>query len=180
MPIPTQTRRRSGTISRATSAAAPPIPRSSTRSRSRRASARAVLPLDGRSHEQRGFGSCVPSPACGEGTGRGHAPRFVRAFPHPNPSPQAGEGGHRVFGTHAIECRMFQTRTEDISAERRPVAFGDLRGFIEALRAQGELAEIDAEVDWNIELGTVMRLAQGPGNGKALIFNNIKDYNAPT
>src|SRR5262244_3995111 len=75
---------------------------------------------------------------------------------------------------------MFQARTEDISAERKPVAFGDLRGFIEALRAQGELAEIDAEVDWNIELGTVMRLAQGPGTGKALIFNNIKDYNAPT
>ena len=75
---------------------------------------------------------------------------------------------------------MFQTRTEDIAAERKPVAFGDLRGFIEALKAQGELAEIDAEVDWNIELGTVMRLAQGPGTGKALIFNNIKDYNAPT
>src|SRR3984893_17959816 len=74
---------------------------------------------------------------------------------------------------------MFQARTEDISAERRPVAFGDLRGFIEALRAQGELAEIDAEVDWNIELGTIMRLAQGPGTGKALIFNNIKDYNTP-
>ena len=74
---------------------------------------------------------------------------------------------------------MFQTRTEDISAERKPVAFGDLRGFIEALKSQGELAEIDAEVDWNIELGTIMRLAQGPGTGKALIFNNIKDYNTP-
>ena len=75
---------------------------------------------------------------------------------------------------------MFQVRSEDMSAERRPVAFGDLRGFIEALKAQGELAEIDAEVDWNIELGTIMRLAQGPGTGKALIFNNIKDYNTPT
>src|SRR5499433_1003109 len=74
---------------------------------------------------------------------------------------------------------MFQARTEDISAERKPVAFGDLRGFIEALKSQGELAEIDAEVDWNIELGTIMRLAQGPGTGKALIFNNIKDYNKP-
>src|SRR3989454_6686281 len=75
---------------------------------------------------------------------------------------------------------MFQTRPDAISAERKPVAFGDLRGFIEALRAQGELAEIDAEVDWNIELGTIMRLAQGPGTGKALLFNNIKDYNKPT
>jgi 4-hydroxy-3-polyprenylbenzoate decarboxylase len=64
--------------------------------------------------------------------------------------------------------------------ERKPVAFGDLRGWIAALKAHGELHEIDAEVDWNIELGTVMRLAQGPGTGKALLFNNIKDYNKPS
>jgi UbiD family decarboxylase len=64
--------------------------------------------------------------------------------------------------------------------ERKPVAFGDLRGWIAALKAHGELHEIDAEVDWNIELGTIMRLAQGPGTGKALLFNNIKDYNKPS
>jgi UbiD family decarboxylase len=63
--------------------------------------------------------------------------------------------------------------------ERKPVAFGDLRGWIAALKAHGELAEIDAEVDWNIELGTIMRLAQGPGTGRAMLFNNIKDYNKP-
>src|SRR5712691_11341758 len=72
---------------------------------------------------------------------------------------------------------MFQTRKEDMSVERKPTAFGDLRGWIDVLKAHGELQEIDAEVDWNIELGTIMRLAQGPGTGKALIFNNIKDYN---
>jgi UbiD family decarboxylase len=49
-----------------------------------------------------------------------------------------------------------------MSNERKPVAFGDLRGWIAALKAQDELQEIDAEVDWNIELGTIMRLAQGP------------------
>jgi UbiD family decarboxylase len=64
--------------------------------------------------------------------------------------------------------------------ERKPAAFGDLRGWIAALKAHGELHEIDAQVDWNIELGTVMRLAQGPGTGKALLFNNIKDYNTPS
>jgi UbiD family decarboxylase len=64
--------------------------------------------------------------------------------------------------------------------ERKPAAFGDLRGWIAALKAHGELHEIDAQVDWNIELGTVMRLAQGPGTGKALLFNNIKDYNKPS
>jgi 4-hydroxy-3-polyprenylbenzoate decarboxylase len=74
---------------------------------------------------------------------------------------------------------MLQTRKEEMSVERKPVAFGDLRGWIEALRAQDELAEINAEVDWNIELGTIMRLAQGPGTGKALLFNNIKGYNQP-
>ncbi len=66
-----------------------------------------------------------------------------------------------------------------MTIERKPVAFGDLRGWIEALRAAGELHEINSEVDWNLELGTVMRLAQGPGTGPALLFNNIKDYNQP-
>ncbi len=65
---------------------------------------------------------------------------------------------------------MFQTRKEDMSVERTPIAFGDMRGWIEALRAQGELQEINGEVDWNIELGTIMRLAQGPGTGKALMI----------
>src|SRR5207247_5234371 len=98
-------------------------------------------------------------------------------------SAKAGNGGaqsspnRRIIVAHAIECRMFHARTEHMAAERKPVAFGDLRGWIAALKAQGELTEIDAEVDWNIELGTIMRLAQGPGTGKALLFNNIKDYN---
>ncbi|MDO9443443.1 MAG: UbiD family decarboxylase [Beijerinckiaceae bacterium] len=65
-----------------------------------------------------------------------------------------------------------------MSIERKPVAFGDLRGWIDALRSAGEIKEIDAEVDWNVELGTIMRLAQGAGDGPALLFNNIKDYNA--
>src|SRR6516162_976940 len=66
-----------------------------------------------------------------------------------------------------------------MSIDRKPVAFGDLRNWIAALKARGELVEIGAEVDWNIELGTIMRLAQGPGTGKALLFSNIKDYNKP-
>ena len=67
-----------------------------------------------------------------------------------------------------------------MSVQRKPVAFGDLRGWIKALEAAGEMHEIDAEVDWNVELGTVMRLAQGPGDGPALLFNNIKDYEGPS
>src|SRR5438477_7563276 len=66
-----------------------------------------------------------------------------------------------------------------MTIQRKPAAYGDLRGWITALRAAGELHEIDAEVDPNIELGTIMRLAQGPGTGPALLFNNLKGYNEP-
>jgi 4-hydroxy-3-polyprenylbenzoate decarboxylase len=62
---------------------------------------------------------------------------------------------------------------------RQPVAFGDLRGWIGALKAAGELHEIDAEVDWNIELGTITRLAQGPGTVEAAVQQH-QDYNKPT
>ena len=40
----------------------------------------------------------------------------------------------------------------ETGVERIPVAFGDLRGWIDALRKEGELAEIDAEVNWDVEL----------------------------
>jgi 4-hydroxy-3-polyprenylbenzoate decarboxylase len=67
-----------------------------------------------------------------------------------------------------------------MTLKRKPVAFGDMRGWLQALQAAGELRNIDAEVDWNIELGTIARLAQGAGSGPALMFNNIKGYNSPT
>ena len=38
-----------------------------------------------------------------------------------------------------------------------PRKFEDLRGWIDALRDEGELQEIDVEVDWDCELGTVAR-----------------------
>jgi 4-hydroxy-3-polyprenylbenzoate decarboxylase len=74
---------------------------------------------------------------------------------------------------------MHQTRKKDITAARKPAVFGDLRGWLQALRAQGEVKDIDGEVDWNIELGTIARLLQGPATGPAVMFNNIKDYNRP-
>src|SRR5664279_6433490 len=72
-----------------------------------------------------------------------------------------------------------ESQENGMSLERKPVAFGDLRGWIAALKAAGELQEINAEVDWNIEIGTIMRLAQGAGTGPALLFNNIKGYQKP-
>src|SRR6266436_3899735 len=74
--------------------------------------------------------------------------------------------------------RKTEIKERSMNIERKPVAYGDLRGWIKALHAAGEIREIDAEVDWNIEIGTVMRLAQGTGDGPALMFNNIKDYGA--
>lgn len=64
-----------------------------------------------------------------------------------------------------------------MTIKRDAAVFGDLRGWISALKEKGEIKEIDAEVDWNVELGTIMRLAQGAGDGPAVLFNNIKDYN---
>ena len=63
--------------------------------------------------------------------------------------------------------------------DRNPVSFGDLRGWISALREAKELAEFDQEVDWDTELGTIVRMAQGTGAGPAFLFKNIKDYNTP-
>ncbi len=54
--------------------------------------------------------------------------------------------------------------------------FNGLRGWIDALKQAGELHEIDAEVDWDRELGTVTRKAFGNGDGPALLFRNIKGY----
>jgi 4-hydroxy-3-polyprenylbenzoate decarboxylase len=68
------------------------------------------------------------------------------------------------------------TRTPT-AENRKPAAFGDLRGWIDALRKAGELAEIDREVHWDVELGTIVRMAQGTGYGPAFLFNNITDYN---
>ncbi|MEE2760938.1 MAG: UbiD family decarboxylase [Pseudomonadota bacterium] len=63
--------------------------------------------------------------------------------------------------------------------ERQSSAFGDLRSWIDALRREGELREINAEVDWDVEIGSIIRMAQGTGAGPAFLFKNIKDYNSP-
>src|SRR3977135_3083805 len=62
------------------------------------------------------------------------------------------------------------------AATEKKVQFGDLRGWIAALKKAGELHEINAQVDWDCELGTITRRAFGKGNGPALQFNKIKDY----
>ncbi len=66
-----------------------------------------------------------------------------------------------------------------MTVERKPVAYDGLRGWLKVLEAAGEVKQINGEVDWNIELGTIARLLQGPATGPSVLFNNIKDYNKP-
>ncbi|MGE0746564.1 MAG: UbiD family decarboxylase [Rhodospirillales bacterium] len=59
------------------------------------------------------------------------------------------------------------------------MVFGDLRGWIDALRREGEIRDVNATVDWDIELAVVTRKAMSSGHGPALLFNSIKDYDRP-
>jgi phenylphosphate carboxylase alpha subunit len=55
------------------------------------------------------------------------------------------------------------------------MAFKDLRQYISALEENGEINRIEREVDWNLEAGAIMRLA----NERSLpapFFQNIKGY----
>ena len=64
-----------------------------------------------------------------------------------------------------------------VSNRLQPRVFEDLRGWMDALRAEDELQEIDVQVDWDCELGTVARKAFGTGHGPAILFKNISGYN---
>jgi 4-hydroxy-3-polyprenylbenzoate decarboxylase len=64
-----------------------------------------------------------------------------------------------------------------VSNRLQPRAFGDLRNWLDALRDEGELHEIDVEVDWDCELGAIARRTFGQGEGPALLFKNISGYN---
>ena len=63
--------------------------------------------------------------------------------------------------------------------KRTPRSFGDLRGWINSLKKEKEICEIEAEVDWDVEIGNIIRMGQGTGYGPAFLFKNIKDYNKP-
>src|SRR5258708_8044224 len=51
----------------------------------------------------------------------------------------------------------------------------DLRSWIAALEAQGELCRVKAEVDWDQEIGGITRINLGL-KGPALLFEAIKGY----
>ncbi|MDP2643408.1 MAG: UbiD family decarboxylase [Desulfobacterales bacterium] len=55
------------------------------------------------------------------------------------------------------------------------MAYADLREYMHQLEAQGQLTRIQAQVDWNLELGAIMRRANDLRQ-PALLFENIKGY----
>lgn len=50
----------------------------------------------------------------------------------------------------------------------------DLRSFLEILKENGLLYEVQKEVDWNLEAGSVIATAQNE-SGKTVLFDHIKD-----
>jgi UbiD family decarboxylase len=55
------------------------------------------------------------------------------------------------------------------------MGFKDLRDWIEILEVEGECKRIEAEVDWELEIGAIVRRVSGQ-EGPALLFENIKGY----
>ncbi|MDY6973807.1 MAG: UbiD family decarboxylase [Thermodesulfobacteriota bacterium] len=53
--------------------------------------------------------------------------------------------------------------------------YHDLRGWIDRLRSEDEIKEVEVEVDWNREMGAISRRVTST-EGPALLFSNIKDY----
>ncbi len=56
------------------------------------------------------------------------------------------------------------------------MSYEDLREWLGKLRQEDELRSVTAEVDWDRELGTIVRMVLNRG-GPTLLFENIKDYN---
>ncbi|MBI1963658.1 MAG: UbiD family decarboxylase, partial [Candidatus Rokubacteria bacterium] len=76
---------------------------------------------------------------------------------------------------------MAKRTTERVSPGGGRVAYKDLRDWIAALDAAGQLARVGAEVDWNCELAHITRRTWDTYGdaAPALLFENIKGYKAP-
>jgi len=55
------------------------------------------------------------------------------------------------------------------------MSYRDLREWLQKLESEGELKRVKAKVDWNLEIGAILREV-GDLGGPALLFDNIKDY----
>jgi 4-hydroxy-3-polyprenylbenzoate decarboxylase len=68
-----------------------------------------------------------------------------------------------------------QAVAERVSAEASREGAKDLRSFLETLRKTGDLATVDREVHWDLELGAISR-RMTEMDGPAIWFRNITDY----
>lgn len=59
------------------------------------------------------------------------------------------------------------------------MAYKDLRTFISELESIGELHRVKAEVDWDCEIGAILREQFNRKGGPALMFENVKDSKFP-
>jgi 4-hydroxy-3-polyprenylbenzoate decarboxylase len=55
------------------------------------------------------------------------------------------------------------------------MAFHDLRDYLKLLEENGELQRVAEEVDWNLEMGAIMRRCYDVG-APAALFERVKDY----
>jgi len=56
-----------------------------------------------------------------------------------------------------------------------PMAVHDLREFVGLLKKHGELQPVQEEVNWNLEMGAIIRHCYDIG-GPAVLFEKVKDY----
>lgn len=56
------------------------------------------------------------------------------------------------------------------------MAYADLREFITALEKEGLLKRVTVEVDWELEIGAIMRRLFDLGNAPAVVFEKIRGY----
>jgi len=68
-----------------------------------------------------------------------------------------------------------QAVAERVSAEASREGAKDLRSFLETLQRTGDLATVDREVHWDLELGAISR-RMTEMDGPAIWFRNITDY----
>jgi 4-hydroxy-3-polyprenylbenzoate decarboxylase len=61
------------------------------------------------------------------------------------------------------------------AGQEQSMPFRDLREYLACLEREGELTRVQAEVDWNLELGAISRRAMDR-RAPALLFENIKGY----
>ena len=59
------------------------------------------------------------------------------------------------------------------------MGYRDLREFLSRLEAEGEIQHVTRQVDWNLEMGAIIRHAYDL-KAPAPLFENVKDYPSGT